>query len=162
MLRKKSLLINLLIFGLFLNTQAQTIDLQKKITVVQKKQTLSAVLNEIHKKAGINFSYNNADIDNLQRVTLIARNKPVKNVLYQLFSGLDINYTVVEKQIVLKKNQYALITVIPEVKKEPKKYSISGYVKDSIDNEVLIGAGVSIKSTYFGAVTNAYGYYSIS
>ena len=162
MLRKKSLLINLLIFGLFLNTQAQTIDLQTKITVVQKKQTLSAVLNEIHKKTGINFSYNNADIDNLQRVTLIARNKPVKNVLYQLFSGLDINYTGVEKQIVLKKNQYALITVIPEVKKEPKKYSISGYVKDIIDNEVLIGAGVSIKSTYFGAVTNAYGYYSIS
>jgi len=162
MLRKKSLLINLLIFGLFLNTQAQTIDLQKKITVVQKKQTLSAVLNEIHKKAGINFSYNNADIDNLQKVTVIARNKPAKDVLSILFSNLGIDYVVVEEQIVLKKKHYFPVKVISGVQKEPEKYTISGYVKDSIDNEVLIGAGISVESTCFGVMTNAYGFYSLS
>lgn len=141
---------------------AQNIDLQKKITVVQKNKSLSSVLNDIQKKAGVNFSYNNENINDRQKVTLIARKKSVKNVLSILFSGLDINYTVVEKQIVLKKIHYAPVTVIPEIKKETEKFTVSGYVRDSSNHEVLIGAGISIRSSYSGTMTNGYGFYSIS
>ena len=44
----------------------------------------------------------------------------------------------------------------------PGKSALSGYVKDSVTKETLIGATVYIKGTKFGAYTNKIGYYSIS
>ncbi len=141
---------------------AQNISLQKKISVIQKNKILSAVLEEIHRKSGVNFSYNNEDILGEQKITLIARNKSVENILSNLFSDLNIEYRIVEKQIVLKKKQFTPVKIIRKEKKETGKYTISGYVKDSLTNEVLIGAGISIKNSYLGTMTNAYGFYSLS
>ncbi|NOZ35994.1 MAG: TonB-dependent receptor [Chlorobi bacterium] len=161
MFRKKLLsTFSFIILSVFV-MQAQNIDLQKKITVIKKKQTLSSVLNEIHKKANINFSYNTENINGNIKVTLIARNKSVKDVLSLLFSDLNIEYVIVEKQIILKKRYYIPPPVIKK-NKNPEKYIISGYIKDSLTNEVLIGAGISVKSSYLGAMTNAYGFYSLS
>ena len=42
-----------------------------------------------------------------------------------------------------------------------EKFSLSGYVKDGSNGEVLIGAGVRIKDSKLGARSNAYGFYSI-
>jgi len=42
------------------------------------------------------------------------------------------------------------------------KVVVSGYVRDSANGEVLIGANVAILETGSGTVTNAYGYYSLS
>lgn len=42
-----------------------------------------------------------------------------------------------------------------------EKLSLSGYVKDGSNGEVLIGAGVRIKDSKLGARSNAYGFYSI-
>ena len=42
------------------------------------------------------------------------------------------------------------------------EYTLSGYVKDTETGETLIGATVSVKDTKKGAVTNAYGFYSIT
>ncbi len=142
---------------------SQKINLQKKITVVAKNKTLKSVLSEIHTKAGINFSYNNEDIDDKQKVTLIARNKNVENILDLLFSDLGIKYVSVEKQIVLKqKHPAALPAKIETNKKEIRKFTISGYLKDSLTGEVLIGAGISIENSYLGTMTNAYGFYSLN
>ncbi|MDR2039509.1 MAG: TonB-dependent receptor [Bacteroidales bacterium] len=43
-----------------------------------------------------------------------------------------------------------------------KKYTVSGSITDGSNGEDLIGATVSIPGTSTGAVTNAYGFYSIS
>jgi hypothetical protein len=43
------------------------------------------------------------------------------------------------------------------------KVSISGYMKDSKNGEVLIGATVAVKElSNVGSATNVYGYYSLS
>lgn len=42
------------------------------------------------------------------------------------------------------------------------KYTISGYVKDKSNGEYLIGANVFVKETFQGAVTNTYGFYSLT
>ncbi len=44
----------------------------------------------------------------------------------------------------------------------PKTFSISGHVNDSSSGEILIAASVYIKELGTGAITNSYGYYSIS
>jgi hypothetical protein len=43
-----------------------------------------------------------------------------------------------------------------------QKYTLSGYLKDSLTNEFLIGAAVQIENTSIGSSSNAYGYYSIT
>ncbi|MEO1652240.1 MAG: TonB-dependent receptor [Bacteroidota bacterium] len=42
------------------------------------------------------------------------------------------------------------------------KFTISGYIKDAKSGETLIGASLYIKELGTGAVTNAYGFYSLS
>jgi len=42
------------------------------------------------------------------------------------------------------------------------KHTISGYIKDAANGEVLIGATIYIKSLTTGATTNVYGFYSIT
>jgi hypothetical protein len=43
-----------------------------------------------------------------------------------------------------------------------QKYTLSGYVKDASSGEELIGATIKVKGTSTGAVTNLYGFYSLS
>ncbi len=43
-----------------------------------------------------------------------------------------------------------------------QKHTISGYVKDGVSGETLIGATLSVKGLSKGITTNAYGFYSIS
>lgn len=42
-----------------------------------------------------------------------------------------------------------------------QKYILSGYVKDSLTNEFLIGATIQVANTTAGVSSNAYGFYSI-
>ncbi len=43
-----------------------------------------------------------------------------------------------------------------------QRQTISGYVRDKSNGEMLIGANVFIKDSYTGTVTNSYGFYSLS
>ena len=42
------------------------------------------------------------------------------------------------------------------------KYTISGYVKDSLNGETLTGAAVSLPASHKGIASNSYGFYSIT
>lgn len=42
-----------------------------------------------------------------------------------------------------------------------QKYTLSGYVKDSLTNEFLIGATIQIANTSTGVSSNAYGFFSL-
>ncbi|HEX2934403.1 MAG TPA: carboxypeptidase-like regulatory domain-containing protein, partial [Bacteroidales bacterium] len=46
--------------------------------------------------------------------------------------------------------------------KSADRYTLSGYIKDAENGEVLIGATVYISNLKIGAVTNLYGFYSIT
>lgn len=43
-----------------------------------------------------------------------------------------------------------------------KKYTISGYVKDTLNGETLIGATISVKEQAKGISSNQYGFFSIT
>src|SRR6476660_8586835 len=43
-----------------------------------------------------------------------------------------------------------------------EKFSLKGYVKDSLSGETLIGASVIIKDETRGVTTNQYGYFSLT
>jgi hypothetical protein len=43
-----------------------------------------------------------------------------------------------------------------------KRYTISGYIRDSLSRETLIGASITVKSQGKGVSSNQYGFYSIT
>jgi hypothetical protein len=43
-----------------------------------------------------------------------------------------------------------------------KKYTISGYIKDSLNGETLIGASIAVQGQVKGISSNLYGFYSIT
>jgi hypothetical protein len=43
-----------------------------------------------------------------------------------------------------------------------QKYTLNGYIRDALNGEELIGAGVYISSLQSGTLTNAYGFYSLT
>src|SRR5688572_13631684 len=45
---------------------------------------------------------------------------------------------------------------------QTKKYTISGYVRDSSNGEAIIGATVMLKSPVSGTATNTYGFFSLT
>src|SRR6478672_5804801 len=55
-----------------------------------------------------------------------------------------------------------LLLLVSSVCWSQNKYTLSGYVKDSLSSETLIGASVTINSQNKGIVSNSYGFYSIT
>lgn len=62
------------------------------------------------------------------------------------------------------KLKYGLIiaTIFVAFAANAQKYTLSGFLRDSLTNEFLIGATVQIENTSFGSSSNAYGYYSMT
>jgi hypothetical protein len=55
-----------------------------------------------------------------------------------------------------------LLLLVVSVCWSQNKYTLSGYVRDSLSGETLIGASVTINGETKGIVSNAYGFYSIT
>ena len=65
--------------------------------------------------------------------------------------------------MVIKLKYWLIIaTIFVAFAANAQKYNLSGYVRDSLTNEFLIGATVQIENTSIGASSNAYGYYSMT
>ena len=57
---------------------------------------------------------------------------------------------------------FILLFFVPLVLFSQKKYTVSGYVKDSQNGETLIGATISVKEKSKSITTNQYGFYSLT
>ncbi len=158
---KKIIFLLIIISSFAVDISAQNIDLHKKITIVVKNKSLKSVLDEIQNKTGIKFSYNTQLINSKQKLSLIARRKTVEDIFRILFTDLNIEYVAVEKQIVLKK-KYAIPNKVIVKNEKPKTFTISGFIRNEIDGEILIGAGVILRNSFHGTMTNEYGFYSLT
>ena len=57
---------------------------------------------------------------------------------------------------------YLILFLIPFLTSAQQKFTVSGYVKDAVNGEALIGVSVFVKEIGTGATTNEYGFYSIT
>ncbi|MCX6247577.1 MAG: TonB-dependent receptor [Bacteroidetes bacterium] len=137
-------------------------DLERKITLIVKKQTLSEVIRIIGDEGKINFSYNPQSLPLDRLITVKARNKPVHEILELVFKKNGINYFVLENQVVLKMNGKERPGTSGEKPPAALKHTLSGYLKDKSTGEVLIGANVYVPGTQFGTTSNSYGFYSLT
>ena len=117
------------------------------VTLDMRQVPLLDILMELEKQTGLFFSYESSLLKELPEVSLSVRDESLSYCLKRLFSPLPIIYRVTGQYIILKR--------------KPRQYTISGFVRDSASYESLLGASVLVKSSRGGTMSNNYGFYSL-
>ncbi|MEQ8554777.1 MAG: TonB-dependent receptor [Cyclobacteriaceae bacterium] len=152
-MKNSRLFICVLLLCLKTISYAQTSLPETVITIREKEKTVEELLQIIESKSGISFAYSSNNLPKDLKISIDAEQKSISEILDEVLLGLDLKYQWIEQKVVLTKSGK---------EKNVSKYTISGYVRDRVNGENLIGATVQIKNSYDGNITNAYGFYSIT
>ncbi len=125
--------------------------LATRISVNYDHVPLNNVLKELNKNYHLHFSYSETIIQEDIQISIRKNNITLKEMLNEMFEGTKIDYKVMNHQVVLYYNRQKL-----------KKYTLNGFVTDSLNGEKLIGVAVYAKNINNGVITNPYGFYSIT
>ena len=160
---KMKLTILLIFFSLF-KIQAESYSQNTKITLNLQSVKIIKVLETIESLSEFKFLTNEKLIDQTRLVSINVKNKRIYKILDELFANQGITYNVVDRQIILAKNDLKnqavkrLITHKKEQQNQEKE--IKGTVKDEEGNP-LPGVTVLILGTTNGVATDFNGEYSI-
>lgn len=118
------------------------------VTLDMRQVPLLDILSEIEKQTGVFFSYESSMLKEFQKVSLTVRDEALSYCLKRLFEPLPLVYRMTGRYVILKR--------------KPRQYTISGFVRDSASYESLISATVVDRVTRNGSVSNNYGFFSIT
>jgi len=121
----------------------------QKLTLTMENATMRQVFNEIEKKTGLTFFYVDEQVDVNRTVSLALNDKPVEEVLDQLFDKTQLKYKVFDNK---------LVVLSPSVVQQHK---ITGKVTDATTGESLPGVNIIVEGTTVGVVSDINGKYSI-
>lgn len=122
---------------------------QNRISLKASSQSLQAVIEELTKKYGLQFAYSSSQVNLSKRITVDIKDETPEEALKIIFDGTPIAFHLQGTNVVL----YA---------RSDYKVTLSGYIREKGSGELLIGAVVSTIPPLAGAVTNGYGFYSIT
>jgi hypothetical protein len=153
-----------LIICLFLITASSAFaqNLKKKITIEAHDQPLGEVIKQISEKGSILFSYNPQSIPIHKKITVVARNTSLSSIFDMVFTANSIDYTVSEKQVILKLHEKGTPDNPDTEVQQVRKFTISGYIRDKSSGEAIIGANIYDPESFQGTTSNSYGFYSLS
>lgn len=133
---------------------------QAKITIQEKEKTVKEVLHIIETKTKLNIFYNDKDIDTSRKITVNMVNKPVTEVLEEVFRGTFNSYKIDGNQIFITKKKAT--TPSKATKEEPdNSFRVKGTITDE-KGDVLIGVSVMEKGTVNGTVSDMNGKFEIT
>lgn len=121
-------------------------NLEYRVTLNSTSVTVNELIREIQSQTAFRFSYGSTLP--LTKVVKTSPSMTVLEIVKKIAQETGVNYEVKEYKIILKP--------------APKKRTISGYLRDEASGESLIGGNVYTSPGLTGAVTNSYGYYSLT
>ena len=133
-----------------------TVPLSAQVTVDIDSMPLTEALKKLEEQTGYSFFYSNVLPDKDAIVSVKANNMDIAAVMDQLLDGLAVSYKINEDK------QIALYADEPEVVEQtkPTERTVSGVVYDS-DGLPVIGAGVMVKGSLHGTVTDEDGRWTL-
>ena len=151
----------LLILWLFLTAFGTTGYSQgARLNIQMRNAVIESVLKEIEKQTEYRFFYDAEQVKVSDVVSVSWSSKTLNEALTELFAGRRIAFRLIDRQIVL----YAAQTTenVSNARRITLRYTISGFLRDSLTTESLISATVYNKTTLAGATTNQFGFYSLT
>jgi TonB-linked SusC/RagA family outer membrane protein len=133
----------------------------QKITISRQNAPVEQVLKEIKKQTGYLFFYNQEWIKQVKAVDIDVKQASIDEVLKICFYNQPVNYSIVDKTIILsKKELFTPNAEIPIFKEVPPK-EVKGKITDA-SGETLPGVSVRVKGTNSGTTTDINGNYTIT
>ena len=157
---QKTKLIHLVCFLLLFGWTAAAQGAGSRLNFPAESRTVGETIRLIEQQSGYSFFYQTNTIDLSRKVVVGAEKESVEQVLAKLFNGTSDNWSISGKQIYLKHSDPATPPVA-QGKKGPMKRTVTGTVYDATDGLPVIGAGIQIKGTRSGSVTDRDGNFSI-
>lgn len=135
--------------------------LDKRITLNLSSKEIRTVLKMITTSAEVGFTYNSRILPENRKITVVANEERLGDVLSRIFGPLDISYEAIGRQIVLKKKKSQLADRLSkgEITNEIFKL-ISGTVLSG-DNSPLSGVSVIVAGSSRGTTTDEKGHFQI-
>jgi iron complex outermembrane recepter protein len=142
------------------NASGQEI-LDKKVSLNLPAKEIRAVLKTIAAYTEVGFTYSSNIIPGKQKITVVANDERLGDVLTRIFTPFNISYEVIGKQIILKKNEAKEISQLQNPNDAAETFKpITGTVL-SADGTPLQGVTISIAGTTRGTVTDDKGNFTI-
>lgn len=130
--------------------QAQTPDMPVSIRL--KEAGLKEFTDQVEKASGYSFIYGE-EVELKHPISIELKTTPLRTVLQQAFKGQRILFHFTTRHILLKR----------DTSEPPKRrFTLNGYVLDSLSRETLIGANILDRKNGLGTTTNPFGYFSIT
>ncbi len=136
-----------------MHVSARSYSQNTKFSMSLQNVTIKKVLGRIEDQSEYRFLYSDSKIDVEKYVDVDFNNETVENILQKVFTGSNVQFKIVGRQIVLSN--------INESISEQQKKSISGKVTDST-GALLPGVSVVIKGTTNGTITDQNGKYQLA
>jgi TonB-linked SusC/RagA family outer membrane protein len=136
--------------------QAQAVDAyaqRTRLSLNYKDTALEKVLDVIENRSEFFFLYNEKLVDVQRKVSIKAENQLVNEILDKLFSETNVEYSIIDRKIVLAPGDIAAAV--------QQQHSVSGTVTDQT-GAPLPGVTIIIKGTTSGTITDMDGNYTLS
>jgi len=143
----------LMVLGVFQTYANDAYSQKTRLSVDFTDTELVKVLDKIEAESEFFFLYNEKLLDTERQVTINEKEQLINRILDKLFAGTDINYTIIDRKIILA----------PDFLSEPlqaQPVKISGTVK-STDGQPLPGVNVTVKGSISGAISDINGSFTI-
>ena len=146
------LMVLMLILGINSMLAASSYSQSTRITLKMSDSRIDDVLNQIENKSEFFFLFNQKQIDINRKVSINANEEKIADILEELFTGTDVKYQVIDRQIVLTSGS--------SNEGQQKENKISGKVTDQT-GMAIPGASIVVKGTILGTVTDKDGNYNL-
>jgi len=127
-----------------------------KISLNLINVTVEQVLNEIERQSGYYFLLNQKLISSDRKVSIQSDNKPVREILDELFATYNISYLVYDRQIILFQNENK-----PTPNPMSSQFRVSGTITDARTGEPLAGVNIIVEGTTRGTISDPEGRYEL-
>ena len=131
-----------------------------RLSLDMKGARVIDVLGEIESKTEFFFLFNQKLLDVERRVDIEVRQRKIEDILNELFAGTNVNYLVMNRQIVLTTAQPGSAEYQQQTAGQ-QQGQVSGKVTDRT-GALLPGVTVIVKGTTTGTITGNNGNYSLS
>ncbi|MPR33031.1 TonB-dependent receptor [Salmonirosea aquatica] len=138
--------------------------LQQQISIRAENVPLQQVLTEIEAKANIRFAYSRSLIPVKESVQIVANQEALASILNRVLHPLQIEYSITNRQIVLRRRKTASLKVPAEeddatfgIVTAPEDITLTGNVVDEKSGEALPGVSILVKNTSRGTTTDQNG-----
>lgn len=146
------------ILSLTICLQVSAVSFSQRFNINLRNASVTQVFKEIERQSGYTFWYKSDLLQKSDKVTVVVKNAKLEEVLESCFANEKIEYSIVDKTIVLKPLKSSPVLAPVEVVATPVK----GKVTSSTDGKPLVGVSVAIKGTTRGTTTDANGEFSLN